>query len=52
MPPKPFEYKYGVSDEYSQNNFDKVESQDDLGRVTGSYKVKENPRTFAVDIHF
>lgn len=39
LAPHPFEYKYGVSDDYSQTNFDKVESQDDLGRVTGSYKV-------------
>merc|ERR1719228_2225942 len=39
LPPQPFEYKYGVSDDYSQTSFDKVETQDDLGRVTGSYKV-------------
>merc|ERR1711981_439363 len=39
LPPQPFEYKYGVNDDYSQTSFDKVETQDDLGRVTGSYKV-------------
>ena len=39
LPPQPFEYKYGVSDDYSNTSFDKVETQDELGRVTGSYKV-------------
>merc|ERR1719481_1333995 len=39
LPPQTFEYKYGVNDDYSQTSFDKVETQDDLGRVTGSYKV-------------
>jgi len=41
LPPQPFEYKYGVNDDYSQTSFDKVESQDELGRVTGSYKVSK-----------
>merc|ERR1719187_966406 len=39
LPPQPFEYKYGVNDNYSKTAFDKAEVQDDLGRVTGSYKV-------------
>jgi len=41
LPPQPYEYKYGVNDDYSQTSFDKVESQDELGRVTGSYKVSK-----------
>jgi len=39
LPPQPFEYKYGVNDDYSKTSFDKVETQDNQGRVQGSYKV-------------
>merc|ERR550517_14211 len=39
LPPQPFEYKYGVNDDYSKTAFDKVETQDAYGKVTGSYKV-------------
>ena len=28
LPPKPFNYQYGVSDDYSKANFQKTESQD------------------------
>ena len=28
LPPKPFNYKYGVHDDYSKANFQKTESQD------------------------
>ena len=28
LPPKPFSYQYGVSDDYSKANFQKTESQD------------------------
>merc|ERR1712142_853785 len=31
LPPQPFEYKYGVNDDYSQTSFDKVNLPD--GRV-------------------
>merc|ERR1712024_169463 len=37
--PQPYEYKYGVADDYSKSAFDKVETQDAYGKVVGSYKV-------------
>merc|ERR1719326_1288586 len=39
FPPQPYEYKYGVADDYSKSAFDKVETQDEYGKVVGSYKV-------------
>merc|ERR1719300_8557 len=37
--PGPYTYEYGVSDDYSKAAFAKSESQNDVGAVTGSYKV-------------
>merc|ERR1712112_93850 len=37
--PQPFQYEYGVKDDYSGNAFAKTETQNDLGQVQGSYKV-------------
>merc|ERR1711915_465160 len=37
--PQPYEYKYGVADDYSKSAFDKGETQDEYGKVVGSYKV-------------
>merc|ERR1719414_2245569 len=37
--PQPYKYEYGVSDDYSKAAFAKSESQNDVGAVTGSYKV-------------
>merc|ERR1712113_191926 len=37
--PQPYEYKYGVADDYSKSAFGKVETQDEYGKVVGSYKV-------------
>ena len=34
LPPQPFQYEYGVKDEYSGNAFAKTESQNDLGQVS------------------
>merc|ERR1712001_376804 len=39
LPPQPFQYEYGVKDDYSGNPFAKTETQNDLGQVQGSYKV-------------
>merc|ERR1719468_968925 len=39
LPPQPYEYKYGVADDYSKNSFDKAETQDEYGNVQGSYKI-------------
>ena len=39
IPPRPFAYAYGVSDEYAGTNFDKKETQDAAGVVTGEYRV-------------
>ena len=47
LPPQPYEYQYGVADDYSKSAFDKVESQDQYGKVQGSYKVSA---TFQTDL--
>merc|ERR1712106_85049 len=39
LPPKPFNYQYGVSDDYSKANFQKTESQDSNGNVIGSFVI-------------
>ena len=39
IPPKPFAYEYGVKDEYSGAYFDKKETQDEYGVVSGEYRV-------------
>jgi len=37
--PQPYEYKYGVEDQYSGTSFDKNENQSPDGVTTGSYRV-------------
>merc|ERR550534_3175537 len=37
--PQPYKYEYGVQDDYSKAAFAKSESQNEVGAVTGSYKV-------------
>merc|ERR1712079_837163 len=37
--PQPYKYEYGVQDDYTKAAFAKSESQDEVGAVTGSYKV-------------
>merc|ERR1719516_475421 len=39
LPPKPFQYKYGVQDDYSKAAFLKEESQDANGVVNGVFKT-------------
>merc|ERR1712106_1152029 len=39
LPPKPFSYQYGVSDDYSKNSYQKTESQDQYGNVQGSFVI-------------
>merc|ERR1719507_1621785 len=39
LAPQPYEYKYGVKDDYSQRTYDKAETQDEYGNVQGSYKI-------------
>eukprot|EP00095_Tigriopus_kingsejongensis_P007827 snap_masked-scaffold204_size260821-processed-gene-1.28 protein:Tk07827 transcript:snap_masked-scaffold204_size260821-processed-gene-1.28-mRNA-1 annotation:"cuticle protein 7" len=39
LQPRPFQYAYGVADEYSGTNFDKKETQDEYGNVNGEYRV-------------
>ena len=39
---KAFNYEYGVQDDYSKTAFAKTEFQDDVGKVSGSYKVSED----------
>eukprot|EP00090_Calanus_glacialis_P028472 TRINITY_DN45721_c0_g1_i1.p1 TRINITY_DN45721_c0_g1~~TRINITY_DN45721_c0_g1_i1.p1 ORF type:complete len:117 (-),score=45.86 TRINITY_DN45721_c0_g1_i1:89-439(-) len=36
---QPFQYQYGVADEYSNSNFQKSESQDKNGNVKGSFVI-------------
>jgi hypothetical protein len=35
LPPQPYQYEYGVSDQYSGANYQAVESQDPAGTVLG-----------------
>merc|ERR1712189_40110 len=37
--PQPYEYQYGVKDDYSKTNFAKTESQDAQGNVKGTYVI-------------
>merc|ERR1712020_555568 len=37
--PQPYKYEYGVQDDYSKAAFAKSETQNEVGAVTGSYKV-------------
>merc|ERR1712025_1034592 len=37
--PQPYKYEYGVQDDYTKAAFAKSESQNEVGAVTGSYKV-------------
>merc|ERR1711936_1021299 len=37
--PQPYKYEYGVQDDYSKAAFAKYETQNEVGAVTGSYKV-------------
>jgi len=39
LPPQPFAYQYGVKDDYSGASFDKSESQNAEGVVSGEYRV-------------
>ena len=36
-PPQPYSFEYGVVDQYSGANFQKVENQDEYGTITGTY---------------
>lgn len=52
LPPRPFAYAYGVSDEYAGTNFDKKETQDEYGVVNGEYRVAlPDGRTQIVTYH-
>lgn len=52
IPPRPFAYEYGVKDEYSGAYFDKKETQDEYGVVSGEYRVAlPDGRTQIVTYH-
>ena len=38
-PPQPYQFEYGVSDQYTGTNFQAVENQNEKGSVVGSYTV-------------
>ena len=40
LPPHPYSYHYGVSDEVGGSVFDKTERQDDNGNVEGEYRIQ------------
>ena len=44
--PQPYKYEYGVQDDYSKAAFAKSETQNEVGAVTGSYKVRERDCRF------
>ena len=54
--PQPYKYEYGVQDDYSKAAFAKSESQDEVGAVTGSYKVRtdshNNSQSYSGDFSF
>jgi len=39
LPPQPYQFEYGVADQYTGTNFQAVENQDEKGTVIGSYRV-------------
>jgi len=39
LPPQPYQFEYGVNDQYSGAAFQAAESQSDKGEVFGEYKV-------------
>merc|ERR1719223_2069253 len=39
LPPQPYNFEYGVADQYTGTNFQAVENQNAEGTVVGSYKV-------------
>jgi hypothetical protein len=39
LPPQPYQFEYGVNDQYSGAAFQAAESQSDKGEVYGEYKV-------------
>ena len=39
-PPQPYQYNYGVRDEYTGADFDKAEEQDAYGNLQGEYRVQ------------
>ena len=41
LPPQPYQYEYGVSDQYSGSNYQAVESQDPQGTVLGNNFLKK-----------
>ena len=52
LAPRPFAYEYGVKDEYSGAYFDKKETQDEYGVVSGEYRVAlPDGRTQIVTYH-
>ena len=52
IPPKPFSYAYGVQDQYAGTSFDKKETQDAYGVVSGEYRVAlPDGRTQIVTYH-
>ena len=42
LPPQPYQYEYGVSDQYSGSNYQAVESQDPQGTVLGNNLISLN----------
>ncbi|CAB4061765.1 unnamed protein product [Lepeophtheirus salmonis] len=52
LPPQPYSFQYGVSDQYTGTNYKAVETQDDKGTVLGSYVVNlPDGRTQTVTYH-
>merc|ERR1711942_391565 len=37
--PQPYQYQYGVKDDYSKSNFAKTETQDDKDNVQGTFVI-------------
>ena len=50
--PQPYKYEYGVQDDYSKAAFAKSETQNEVGAVTGSYKVRLTRLTPLIPLTF
>ena len=50
--PQPYKYEYGVQDDYSKAAFAKSETQNEVGAVTGSYKVRLTRLTPIIPLTF
>ena len=47
-PPRPYQYEYGVADQYSGAQFNEVQSQDAAGVVVGMYNMDKTQTKYSM----